>query len=155
MSNHLYDAFVAAIPGSDRTAIHLSDGGRVSYGQFFGLAERLSSHLVRRGVLPGDRVAVQVEKSWESLALYLACVRAGAVFLPLNTAYPLSELDYFIGDAQPSFVVAQPGTIDGVRELCGKRGQRSRGKSRRERRRHVASGRCGRTRPAGERPRFG
>ena len=123
MSNHLYDAFVAAIPGSDRTAIQLSDGGRVSYGQFFGLAERLGSHLVRRGVLPGDRVAVQVEKSWQNLALYLACVRAGAVFLPLNTAYPLAELDYFIGDAQPSFVVAQPGTIDGVRELCGKRGQ--------------------------------
>jgi malonyl-CoA/methylmalonyl-CoA synthetase len=123
MSNHLYDAFVAAIPGSDSTAIQLSDGGRVSYGQFFGLAERLGSHLVRRGVLPGDRVAVQVEKSWQNLALYLACVRAGAVFLPLNTAYPLAELDYFIGDAQPSFVVAQPGTIDGARELCGKRGQ--------------------------------
>jgi malonyl-CoA/methylmalonyl-CoA synthetase len=123
MSNHLYDAFVAAIPGSDRTAIRLADGGQVSYGQLFGLAERLSSHLVRRGVLPGDRVAVQVEKSWQNLALYLACVRAGAVFLPLNTAYPLAELDYFIGDAQPSFIVAQPGTVDGVRELCGKRGQ--------------------------------
>jgi malonyl-CoA/methylmalonyl-CoA synthetase len=123
MSNHLYDAFVAAIPGSDRTAIHLPDGGRVPYGQFFGLAERLGSHLVRRGVLPGDRVAVQVEKSWQNLAFYLACLRAGAVYLPLNTAYPLAELDYFTGDAQPSFVVAQPGTIDGVRQLCGKRGQ--------------------------------
>jgi malonyl-CoA/methylmalonyl-CoA synthetase len=123
MSNHLYDAFVAAIPGSDRTAIQLPDGGRVSYGQFFDLAERLGSHLVRRGVLPGDRVAVQVEKSWQNLALYLACVRAGAIFLPLNTAYPIAELDYFIGDAQPSFVIAQPVAIDGVRELCGKRGQ--------------------------------
>ncbi|HEY7457598.1 MAG TPA: malonyl-CoA synthase [Xanthobacteraceae bacterium] len=123
MSNHLYDAFVAAIPGRDRTAIKLPDGRRISYGQLFGLVDRMGSHLVRRGVVPGDRVAVQVEKSWQNLALYLACVRAGAAFLPLNTAYPLAELDYFIGDAQPSFVVAQPGTIDGLRELCGKRGQ--------------------------------
>ena len=122
MSNHLYDAFVGANPGRDRAAIRLPDGGQVSYGQFFDLVDRLASHLVRRGVTPGDRVAVQVEKSWQNLALYLACVRSGAVFLPLNTAYPLAELDYFIGDAQPSFVVAQPGTIDGVRELCGKRG---------------------------------
>jgi malonyl-CoA/methylmalonyl-CoA synthetase len=123
MSNHLYDAFVASVPGRERTAIHLPDGARISYGQFFDLAERLGSHLVRAGVLPGDRVAVQVEKSWQNLALYLGCLRAGAVFLPLNTAYPLAELDYFIGDAQPSFVVAQPGTVAGVRQLCGKRGQ--------------------------------
>jgi malonyl-CoA/methylmalonyl-CoA synthetase len=122
MSNHLYDAFVGAIPSRDRAAIRLPDGVHVSYGQFFDLVDRLASHLVRRGVAPGDRVAVQVEKSWQNLALYLACVRSGAVFLPLNTAYPLAELDYFIGDAQPSFVVGQPGTIDGIRELCGKRG---------------------------------
>jgi malonyl-CoA/methylmalonyl-CoA synthetase len=123
MSNHLHDAFVGAIPGRKRSAIESPDGNKISYGQLFDLVDRLGSHLVRRGVLPGDRVAVQVEKSWQNLALYLACVRAGAVFLPLNTAYPLAELDYFIGDAQPSFVVAQPEMFDGVRELCGKRGQ--------------------------------
>ena len=125
MSNHLYDAFVAAVPGRDRDVIELAEGTRVSYGELFALVDRLGSHLVRRGVLPGDRVAVQVEKSWQNLALYLACLRAGAVFLPLNTAYPLAELDYFIGDAQPSFVVAQPEAIDGMRDLCGKRGQGS------------------------------
>ncbi|MEX2129468.1 MAG: malonyl-CoA synthase [Xanthobacteraceae bacterium] len=103
--------------------IELTDGTRVSYGEMFDLVERLASHLVRRGVLPGDRIAVQVEKSWQNLALYLACLRAGAVYLPLNTAYPLAELDYFIGDAQPSFVVARPETVDGVRELCGKQGR--------------------------------
>jgi malonyl-CoA/methylmalonyl-CoA synthetase len=53
-------------------------------------------------------VAVQVEKSPEALMLYLACLRAGAVYLPLNTAYTLAELDYFIGDAQPRLVVVDP-----------------------------------------------
>ena len=55
-------------------------------------------------VAPGDRVAVQVAKSVEAIALYLATVRAGAVFLPLNTAYTRSEVDYFLGDAEPTVV---------------------------------------------------
>lgn len=123
MSNHLYDALLGTIAEPSRTAIELADGTRVTYAEMRDLVERLASHLVRCGVVPGDRVAVQVEKSWQNLALYLACVRAGGVYLPLNTAYPLAELEYFIGDAQPSFVVAQPGTIEGIRELCAKRGQ--------------------------------
>jgi malonyl-CoA/methylmalonyl-CoA synthetase len=123
MSNHLYDALAAAVPAQGRPLIELSDGTKVSYGDMFDLAARLAAHLVRRGVLPGDRVAVQVEKSWQNLALYLAALRAGAVYLPLNTAYPLAELDYFIGDAQPSFVVTRPETAEGVRDLCGKRGR--------------------------------
>ena len=120
MSNHLYDAFTASVPGRTKTLIELIDGTRVSYGEMFDLIERLASHLVRSGVVPGDRVAVQVEKSWQNLALYLACVRAGAIFLPLNTAYPLVELEYFLGDAQPSFVVCRPGLEPDVRTLCGK-----------------------------------
>ena len=58
---------------------------------------------------PGDRVAAQVEKSPEALFLYLGCVRAGAVFLPLNTAYTLAEVEYFVGDARPALLVARPG----------------------------------------------
>jgi malonyl-CoA/methylmalonyl-CoA synthetase len=123
MSNHLYDAFAAAAAGRSKNAIELADGTGVSYGELFALVERIGSLLVRRGVVPGDRVAAQVEKSWQNLALYLACVRAGAGYLPLNTAYPLAELDYFLGDAQPSFVVARPEMAGDVRTLCGKRGQ--------------------------------
>ena len=64
---------------------------------------------------PGDRVAAQVEKSTEALFLYLGCVRAGAVFLPLNTAYTPAEVEYFIGDAEPALVVgdARPAGGDG------------------------------------------
>jgi malonyl-CoA/methylmalonyl-CoA synthetase len=118
MSNHLYGAIEAAIPDRRKALIELSDDARISYGEVFDLAGKLAGHLIRRGVAPGDRVAVQVEKSWQNLALYLACLRAGAIYLPLNTAYPLAELEYFLGDAEPAFVVARPESEDGVRKLC-------------------------------------
>ena len=68
-----------------------------------------------RGVKPGDRVAAQTEKSVPGLVLYLATVRAGAVYLPLNTAYTLNELEYFITDAEPSLVVCDPAKARGHR----------------------------------------
>lgn len=123
MSNHLYDAIEKAIPNRDKALIELADGRKISYGEMFALIEKLAGHLVRSGVVPGDRVAVQVDKSWQNLALYLACVRVGAAYLPLNTAYPLAEIEYFLGDAQPSFVVVQPKNEAGVRALCGKIGK--------------------------------
>jgi malonyl-CoA/methylmalonyl-CoA synthetase len=123
MSNHLYDALAASAANRSKVLIELADGTRVSYGEMFDLVERLSSHLVRRGVVPGDRVAVQVEKSWQNLALYLACVRAGAVFLPLNTAYQLAEIDYFLGDAEPSFVVCRPESEKSFHALCQELGK--------------------------------
>jgi malonyl-CoA/methylmalonyl-CoA synthetase len=122
MSNHLYDAFVAAIPGAGKIAIELADETRISYGELFALAERIAAHLARSGVAPGDRVAVQIEKSWQYLALYLACVRAGAVFLPLNTAYPLPELEYFLGDSEPGLVVCRPEAEAELRTLCARLG---------------------------------
>src|SRR5262249_36907615 len=76
--------------------------------------------LVSRGVKPGDRVAAQTEKSVEGLVLYLATVRAGAVYLPLNTAYTLNELDYFITDAEPSLVVCDPSKPEGIATISPK-----------------------------------
>jgi malonyl-CoA/methylmalonyl-CoA synthetase len=122
MANHLYDAIASANPGDGKALILLPEGGRVSYGDAFALAGRLAGHLIRRGVKPGDRVAVQVEKSWQALALYLACVRAGATYLPLNTAYPLAELEYFLTDAEPSLVVCRPENEAGIRALTNKLG---------------------------------
>ncbi|HEX6865758.1 MAG TPA: malonyl-CoA synthase [Caulobacteraceae bacterium] len=81
------------------------DGRIDSYGDLLAETARLANALVARGVMPGDRVACQVEKSPENLYLYLAAVRAGAVFLPLNTAYTQAEVDYFVGDAEPALVV--------------------------------------------------
>jgi len=94
--------------------IETADGHAFTYGQMFGLSGAIANALIAIGVKPGDRVAVQVGKSPEALALYLACVRAGAIFLPLNPAYTLSELDYFFGDAEPRVVICEPDGKAGV-----------------------------------------
>jgi malonyl-CoA/methylmalonyl-CoA synthetase len=120
MANPLWDRIVAAAPAETKPLLTLPDGRKVSYGEALGLPGRLSGWLLQLGVEPGDRVAVQVEKSWEALALYLACLRAGAVYLPLNTAYPLAELEYFLSDSGPKVVVCRPEDERRVRELAGK-----------------------------------
>ena len=69
------------------------------------LVDRIAAALAQRAVQPGDRVVAQVEKSPEAIALYLACLRLGAVFVPLNTAYTTAEIEYFLGDADPKIAV--------------------------------------------------
>ena len=122
MANPLWDMIAAAAPAETKPLLALPDGRWISYGESLALAGRLAGHLARLGVKPGDRVAVQVEKSWEALAVYLACVRAGAAYLPLNTAYPLTELEYFLSDSEPKVAVCRPEDQRGVRELAGKLG---------------------------------
>ena len=69
------------------------------------LVDRIAAALAHRAVVPGDRVVAQVEKSPEAIALYLACLRLGAAFVPLNTAYTAVEIAYFLGDADPKIAV--------------------------------------------------
>src|SRR5690349_378303 len=108
MSSSLFSVFRAAVPGRERDFIRTSSGRTLSYGDMLDVSARMANTLVALGVAPGDRVAVQVEKSPEAILLYLACVRAGAVYLPLNTAYTLAELEYFISDAEPTLFVTAP-----------------------------------------------
>ena len=96
------------------------DGTRISYADLIARAGQMANVLVSRGVKPGDRVAAQTEKSVPALVLYLATVRAGAVYLPLNTAYTLNELEYFIGDAEPSLVVCDPAKAEGIGAIAAK-----------------------------------
>jgi len=105
-----------------RLAIEQLDGTRISYSDLIALAGRTANVLVSRGVKPGDRVAAQTEKSVPGLVLYLAAVRAGAVYLPLNTAYTLNELEYFITDAEPSLVVCDPSRAEGIGAIAAKVG---------------------------------
>jgi malonyl-CoA/methylmalonyl-CoA synthetase len=121
MANHLFDAIRAAA-ARGAVFIETAEGRRWTYGDMLEFSGRLAGALQGLGVTPGDRVAVQVEKSPEALMLYLACLRAGAVYLPLNTAYTLAELDYFIGDAEPRLVVVAPKAAEGVRTVAGKHG---------------------------------
>jgi malonyl-CoA/methylmalonyl-CoA synthetase len=80
---------------------------------------RLAARLAALGGRPGDRVVVQVEKSAEAVLLYLAALRSGMIFVPLNTAYTAAELAYFLGDAEPAVVVCRPADEAAVRALAG------------------------------------
>ncbi len=118
MNANLFSRLFDDVRDFDRLAIETPDGGHVSYGDLIERAGRTANYLVSRGVKVGDRVAVQVDKSVPALVLYLATVRAGAVFLPLNTAYTLTEIAYFVGDAEPSLIVCDPSKFDGISALA-------------------------------------
>ncbi|MEW6766810.1 MAG: malonyl-CoA synthase [Pseudomonadota bacterium] len=119
---NLFSRLFDQLKDGGKTAIETTDGTIISYSDLVAQAGRMANYLVSRGVKPGDRVAAQTEKSVAALVLYLATVRAGGVFLPLNTAYTLNELDYFIGDAEPSLVVCDPSKQAGITALADKIG---------------------------------
>jgi malonyl-CoA/methylmalonyl-CoA synthetase len=119
---NLFSRLFDGLDDQNRLAIETHDGGRISYGDLIARAGQIANVLVNRGVKPGDRVAAQTEKSVSGLVLYLATVRAGAVYLPLNTAYTLNELEYFITDAEPSLVVCDPAKAEGISAIAAKVG---------------------------------
>ena len=86
--------------------------GTITYGQLRGSVSKIAGGLIAKGVVPGDRVALQVEKSPEAVMIYLATLMVGAVFLPLNNAYTTSEVAYFLKDAEPRlFIQDAPGFV--------------------------------------------
>src|ERR1700750_1443439 len=119
---NLFSRLFDGLDDPNRLAIETLDGQRISYGDLIARAGQMANLLVSRGVKVGDRVAAQTEKSVAALVLYLATVRAGAVYLPLNTAYTLNELEYFITDAEPSLVVCDPSKADGIGAIAAKVG---------------------------------
>ena len=102
---------------ADQPCILIPDGPVIRYEDLDRTSARLALALRAAGCRTGDRVAVQVDKCWEALALYLACLRAGFAYLPLNTGYQKSELTYFFGDAEPSAIVGRPGTEEALKGL--------------------------------------
>src|ERR1700723_4026729 len=124
LNANLFSRLFDGLDNPRRLAIETIDGERISYGDLIARAGQIANVLVSSGVKPGDRVAAQTEKSVPGLVLYLAVVRAGAVYLPLNTAYTLNELEYFITDAEPSLVVCDPSKAEGITEIAAKVGAR-------------------------------
>ena len=96
VTNHLYDELLGKRANDSRTFMDVPGGARISFADLNRHAGQVASALKQMGVEPGDRVAVQVEKSPEAIAVYLGTVRAGGVFLPLNTAYTPSEVEYWL-----------------------------------------------------------
>ena len=116
-SNHLFDGILGGRETDPRRLLEVPGGRCWSYAELVELSGRFANLLQVAGVVPGDRIAVQVQKSAEAIALYLATVRAGAVFLPLNTAYTGAEVGYFLDDAEPAVFVcdsARESEFEGI-----------------------------------------
>ena len=124
MSHHnLFSALRAAFPADlSSTAVETTapDGSPLFYtwGDLDRASARMANLLASLKLPEGSRVAVQVEKSVEAMVLYLATLRAGYVFLPLNTAYQSAEIEYFIGNAEPAVVVCTPGNFGWVSKIA-------------------------------------
>ncbi len=108
---NLYDTFRSAFPTTvDAPLMTLAAGQIVTYRDMDQQSAAMAARITDAGAKPGDRLMMQVEKTPQAVALYLACVRAGVIFIPLNTGYGRDELEYLAGDAQPSVVVCDPAS---------------------------------------------
>ena len=127
----------ARAPRAEKFALETCDATALTYGELFVRSARAAHALVGLGVRPGDRVAAQIEKSTDAILAALACLRAGAVLVPLNTAYTLVELEYFLSDAEPALTLCRPEWLGPVRTLAHKLRLRAGRKPRRRARRNV------------------
>lgn len=118
INHNIYSYFNAHCPADvPDVVLETLQGEQYRHADLERESARLARYLSELGVRPGDRVAVQVEKSPQVLILYLACLRAGFIYLPLNTAYTPHELDFFLGDAEPAVFVGDPARLDKLAEL--------------------------------------
>ena len=115
---NLYAHFQKNFPADpDSLLLQAANGRRVSYAEAQEASARIANALLQLGATRGDRVTVQVEKSAENLFLYLAALRAGLVYHPLNTAYTAAELAYFLGNAEPTIVICASGARDTIESV--------------------------------------
>ncbi|MBB3769649.1 malonyl-CoA/methylmalonyl-CoA synthetase [Angulomicrobium tetraedrale] len=111
MTNHLIDLLRSRQPDLSRPFAEAPDGTVYTYADLERRSAQYANALIALGLAPGDRVALQVEKSLEAIFAYLGTVRAGGVFLPLNTAYTAPEVAYFLRDAVPAVFVCDPASL--------------------------------------------
>lgn len=124
MTANFYAAVAASIDsGRERLFLETDDGRTYTRADLARESGRFARMMVDAGAVRGDRVAVQVDKSPASLFLYLGCLRAGLVYLPLNTAYQRGELSYFLEDAQPKVVVCRQQSCELMREISTRHAQ--------------------------------
>ncbi len=123
--DNLFAALRAAFPQDlEGLAVETAEGLEYSWRDIERSTAMIANLLGKLGLEKGARVAVQVEKSVEAMVLYLATLRAGYVFLPLNTAYQSAEIEYFIGNAEPAVVVCSQANFGWVSKIAFKAGTR-------------------------------
>jgi malonyl-CoA/methylmalonyl-CoA synthetase len=125
MNHNLFAALRVAFPRDlDGIAVETDDGLAYSWRDLDRATAMMANLLASLKLPAGSRIAVQVEKSVEAMMLYLATLRAGYVFLPLNTAYQSAEIEYFIGNAEPAVVVCSPKNFGWVSKIAFQAGTR-------------------------------
>ncbi len=105
-----------------KTCLNCDGGAKVSNAEILELAGSISSFIGHSGIESGDRLVVQVPKSAYAVALYLACLRAGVIYIPLNTSYTAEEVSYFLGDATPKLFVCDPRSADALQPVAAEHG---------------------------------
>jgi malonyl-CoA/methylmalonyl-CoA synthetase len=118
MSNPLYDTLFCRHAGQQTPFLHLPDGTTWTHADFLTRAAQLAHAITACGVKIGDRVALQIEKSPDALALYAACVQAGVIFLPLNPAYTASEVAYFVENSGARLLICDPGKETALKNIA-------------------------------------
>ncbi|WP_404367085.1 malonyl-CoA synthase [Marinobacter sp.] len=119
MNHNLFESFARRMTErKEHDFIVTPEGRNYTYGEALEVTAQLAGALIELGVKPGDRVAVQVDKSPEAILLYLACLQMGGVYLPLNTGYTAGEIGYFLGNAEPTLFVCQPDALEVAREVA-------------------------------------
>lgn len=123
MSHNIYELFATKFADQlSSPFLTVPDGHSYTYGQVDRRSAAMADALTQSGAKPGDRVVVQVDKSADAVALYLACLRAGFIYVPLNTAYTAEEVGFFLGDADPAVFVFKPGRaskLEPVADIAG------------------------------------
>ena len=123
MNENLFARIQARMPQDrGRLLLETDNGRQLTFRDVEAITARYAGLMRELGAKPGDRLAAQVDKSVESLLLYLACLRAGVAFLPLNTAYRESEIEYFLADAEPVILVHSPRDAGWIAPICARLG---------------------------------
>ncbi len=118
-SGSLFQTLSRHFPGDAAQPFLITPTQTWSYGDLIAASAKTARALASLGVKPGERVAVQVEKSAQALMLFFGVNRLGAVYLPLNTAYTTAEVSYFLSDAEPALVVVDPARAEAIAAVAG------------------------------------
>lgn len=120
MTNPLFDTLFGQHRTSEAVFLYLQEGHSLSYRAFLDMAAQYAGAISAMGLVAGDRVAVQTAKSPQTLAVYAACVQAGFVFLPLNTAYTPDEVSYFVENSGARLVLGDDSRRDALASLAAR-----------------------------------